>query len=218
MRRATLTRSTTLVTLVLAATLVACGGGDEARPADGAGGPITSPLATVAAGQTETPAAGAEAPAVAGTAMPPMTITSPSFDEGQPIPSRYSCDGEDISPLLVLENVPEGTASLAFIVHDPDAPGGDWVHWVAYDVLVLGAIAEDVNALSSRFGVIGRNSWGRDDYGAPCPPSGTHRYIFEAYAVDVKLGLPPGASDEELRAALVGHVLGEATLMGTYTR
>jgi hypothetical protein len=122
---------------------------------------------------------------------------------------------------LAWNDPPAGAASLALIVDDPDAPGGVWVHWVLYNIpaeargLPEGVPAQDELPDGSRHGV---NSWGRRDYGGPCPPSGTHRYFFKLYALDTMLDLPAGATKEELLAAMQGHILGEAELMGTYTR
>lgn len=144
-----------------------------------------------------------------------MQVTSPAFEHGTPIPSRYACDGENVSPELMIEGVPEDALSLVIIVDDPDAPGGTWDHWVAYDVRMFGSIPEDVG-LFGDFGIDGLNSWKTTGYGGPCPPSGTHRYFFKALALDAELGLAEGATKAEVLAATEGHVLAEAVLMGTY--
>ncbi len=144
-----------------------------------------------------------------------MSLTSPAFNEGEVIPVQYSCDGDDVSPDLDWFGIPEGTASLAFIMDDPDAPVGTWIHWVLYN------IPADMPGLQlglTGAGVDGTNSWGTTGYGGPCPPGGTHRYFFKLYALDLNLDLAAGAYKEELLAAMDGHILGQAELMGTYTR
>ena len=143
-----------------------------------------------------------------------MRITTTAFEHEGDIPSRHTCDGADISPALAIDDLPPGTVSLALVMDDPDAPRGTWVHWVAYDIEPVSAIAEGVAAL----GTPGSNSWGRTGYGGPCPPSGRHRYIFTLYALDTRLGLAPGADKEALSVALDGHVLARSVLRGHYRR
>ena len=143
-----------------------------------------------------------------------MRITTTAFEHEGDIPSRHTCDGADISPALAIDDLPPGTVSLALVMDDPDAPRGTWVHWVAYDIEPVSAIAEGVAAL----GTPGTNSWGRTGYGGPCPPSGRHRYIFTLYALDARLGLAPGADKEALSVALDGHVLARSVLRGHYRR
>jgi Raf kinase inhibitor-like YbhB/YbcL family protein len=143
-----------------------------------------------------------------------LEIQSSAFDHEGEIPSRFSCDGEDVSPELAWSGAPAGTQSWAIIMDDPDA-GGIWVHWVLYN---LPAETSGLELGSEGSGLGGRNSWNQPGYGGPCPPSGTHRYFFKLYALDSEIGLAEGASKEELLAAMEGHILGEAELMGTYTR
>jgi Raf kinase inhibitor-like YbhB/YbcL family protein len=143
-----------------------------------------------------------------------MRLASSAFDADGVIPKRYTCDGLDISPPLTIEDVPVGTDSLVLTMDDPDCPGRTWDHWVAYDVPVLGEIPEGVPAL----GTPGRNSWGRTGYGGPCPPRGTHRYVFTVYALDRSLGLEPGADKAAVLAAFSDRVLAEASLTGRYGR
>jgi hypothetical protein len=143
-----------------------------------------------------------------------MRLTSSAFEPGADIPRRFTCDGRDISPRLALHDIPAGARSLVLVMDDPDAPGGTWDHWVAYDIPVGDVIEEGVR----RLGVAGRNSWGRTGYGGPCPPRGTHRYIFAVYALDTSLGLPAGAEKANVLQAIEGHVLAEARLMGRYAR
>ena len=148
--------------------------------------------------------------------MNALRISSPAFDNGQPIPARFTADGADLSPELRIDGLPEGTMSLALIMDDPDAPMGTWVHWVLWNILPdAEVIAEGVEPEASAGG---RNSWGRTGYGGPAPPSGTHRYFFKLYALDTILDLPPTTEKAALVEAMEGHVLGSAKLMGTYTR
>ncbi|HEY47433.1 MAG TPA: YbhB/YbcL family Raf kinase inhibitor-like protein [Anaerolineae bacterium] len=148
-------------------------------------------------------------------------LSSTSFTEGDPIPQRYSCDGEDISPPMQWTDPPEDTVSFALIVDDPDAPVGTWVHWVLYN------LPADTRSLTEAFpsdadlpdgSKNGENSWGRLGYGGPCPPGGTHRYFFKLYALDLMLDIAAGATKDQLLQAMEGHILAESDLMGTYTR
>jgi len=142
-----------------------------------------------------------------------MELTSPAFEPGATIPARYTCDGSDISPPLELSGVPAGSVSLALVMDDPDAPAGVWDHWIEFDIQPRDSVPEAVAVL----GTAGNNSWGRTGYGGPCPPSGTHRYFFTAYALDTQLGLASGSTKAEVLEAVQGHVLEEATLMGRYS-
>ena len=151
----------------------------------------------------------------------PFELTSRVFDSGEKIPTKYTCDGQDVSPPLQWKDAPEGTRSLALICDDPDAPVGNWVHWVLYDLpastlRLPEGVPPDAEVPSG--GRHGRNSWGRSDYGGPCPPGGTHRYFFRLYALDAELGLDAGASKEELLAAMDGHVLASTETMALYSR
>jgi len=143
-----------------------------------------------------------------------MELTSPAFEPGDPIPARFNCFGEGISPELAISNVPEGTVTLALIMDDPDAPGGTWVHWVAFDFPPTDVIPEGIPLL----GIGGNNSWGVTGYGGPCPPSSTHRYFFKVFALDGTLELPEGSTKEEVLDAMEGRILGEAVLMGRVTK
>jgi hypothetical protein len=144
-----------------------------------------------------------------------MYLTSSAFSHQARIPTRYTCDGEDLSPPLTIDGIPEGTAALVLIVDDPDAPHDVWDHWVAYDIPPEGVIPEGV----SNVGTGGRNSWGRTGYGGPCPPpGGSHRYIFSIYAIDTTLGLGEGVDKGAVLNAIQGHILDEAELIGRYSR
>ena len=145
-----------------------------------------------------------------------LTITSSAFVDGGNIPIKYSCDGDDISPPLIFENIPNGTESLVLIVDDPDAPGDDpYVHWVVYD-LSPDTVGLEEDAVFE--GYIGLNSNGDEAYGGPCPPFGEeHRYYFRLYAVDTTLGLNSRATRDEVDAAMAGHILAQTSLMGRYS-
>ncbi len=150
-----------------------------------------------------------------------MQITSPAFSEGGLIPSKYTCDGQDISPPLKWKDVPAGTKSLALICDDPDAPIGTWVHWVAYNIpLEMTHLDEEIQSEKElKSGMRqGNNDWSSIGYGGPCPPGGTHRYYFKLYALDTTLDLKPGATKAQLLKAMEGHILAEGHLMGKYNR
>lgn len=150
-----------------------------------------------------------------------MNIESPVFESNGMIPPRYTCDGADQSPPLHWTDVPPEAQSLTLIVDDPDAPGGTFVHWVVYDLPPDGdGLAEALPAGEAipGGGVQGINDFRAIAYGGPCPPSGTHRYMFKLYALDTRLPLPPGASKAEIVTAMDGHVLGFGELIGLYSR
>jgi len=144
-----------------------------------------------------------------------MKITSPAFQQGGNIPSKFSCDGGNTNPPLQLSDVPSGAKSLVLIVDDSDAPGGSFTHWAVWNVSPqTTAIAEG----STPKGVQGTNDFGKSGYGAPCPPSGAHRYYFKIFALDRQLDLSSGARRGQLDAAMKGHVVAEGELMGRYSR
>lgn len=151
----------------------------------------------------------------------PLKLTSTAFAPGQPIPAKYTCDGEDISPPLDWQDPPEKAKSFALIVDDPDAPAGTWVHWVLYNLPAESrnlpqAVPPD--AAMADGGKNGKNSWKRLGYGGPCPPGGTHRYFFKLYALDTVLELDDGPGKDQLAQAMEGHILAQTDLMGTYAR
>lgn len=144
-----------------------------------------------------------------------MKLLSKSFQDNSPIPPKYTCDGEDINPGLLVKDVPKNAKSLALIMDDPDAPRGTFVHWVVWN------INPSINEIKEGIepdGLQGITGFARMGYGGPCPPSGTHRYFFKLYALDIKLDLVEGSSKEDLEDAMEGHILAEAQLMGTYKR
>lgn len=144
-----------------------------------------------------------------------MDLRTDAFAHEGTIPGRFAGDGP--SPAFRWARVPAGTQAFAFIVDDPDAPGGTWVHWALYDLPASATGLEEGRAPAGA--KEGRNSWGRLGYGGPAPPSGrAHRYYFRLYALDAPTGLPPGAEQGALERAMKGHLLAEATWMGTYRR
>ena len=151
-----------------------------------------------------------------------MQLRSSAFRAGGPIPVRYTCEGDDISPDFSWTDVPAGTKSLALILHDPDAPReGGFTHWVIYDIdPALKQIDEDTPKQEKFAGVglQGKNDAGKIGYMGPCPPSGSHRYIARLFALDTELSLKPGASHQQVAAAMEGHILDKAALMGTYAK
>jgi len=143
-----------------------------------------------------------------------MKISSPQFADNTFIPKEFTCQGSDINPTLIFEDVPKEAQSLTLIVDDPDAPMGTWVHWVVYDMPIVDRIEKG----SIPRGAKGINDFGRPDYGGPCPPSGTHRYFFKLYALDGKLGLKEGIAKKDLERAMNGHILAQAQLIGLYKK
>ena len=150
-----------------------------------------------------------------------FALTSAAFQEGQAIPAKYTCDGQDVSPALAWSGAPVDTKSLALISDDPDAPMGTWVHWVVYN---LPASTRQLPESFPKDKELkdgtrqGTTDFGRIGYGGPCPPSGTHRYFFKLYALDVVLSLSPGATKAAVESAIQGHILAQIQLMGTYHR
>jgi Raf kinase inhibitor-like YbhB/YbcL family protein len=142
-----------------------------------------------------------------------MKLRSSAFGHNEPIPRKYTCQGDDVSPELIVEDVPAGAQSLVLIVDDPDAPGKTFDHWVVYDIPVISRIEE-----GSIPGTQGVNDFRRGDYGGPCPPSGTHRYFFKLYALDETLGLPEGLGKGDVQNAMQSHILAEAELIGLYEK
>ncbi len=155
----------------------------------------------------------------------PLKLTSAGFSSGGGIPSRYTCEGDDRSPPLAWSGVPDGARSLALIVDDPDAPDPSaprmtWVHWVLYNIPPsAGSLPEAVAPAALPAGTReGLNDWKRTGYGGPCPPIGRHRYFHKLYALDAllpDLGRPTKA---QLEKAMLGHVLAQAELTGTYQK
>ena len=161
-------------------------------------------------------------PSAEGRSAMPFSIKSSAFDSGAEIPKKFTCDAADVSPALEWSGAPAKTITLAIVMDDPDAPAGTWVHWMLWNL--------SVSAHSLPEGVAkreqlddgtrqGRNDFRKIGYNGPCPPPGkAHRYFFRLYALDAKLDLAPGATRQEIDAAMKGHTLGEAEYMGTFRR
>ena len=144
-----------------------------------------------------------------------LAVTSPSFDHNGRIPSRFTCDEADVNPALRIENVPEDAKSLVLIMDDPDAPRGTWDHWIVWNIEPSATFEENRVPGTA---VQGKNSWGKNEYGGPCPPSGTHRYFFKVYALDTLLDLSSRSDKKAVEKAMKGHVLAQGELIGLYSR
>jgi Raf kinase inhibitor-like YbhB/YbcL family protein len=145
--------------------------------------------------------------------MKELKIKSPAFEHNGLIPRKYTCDGEDVNPSLVIEDIPGGAQSLALIVDDPDASMGTWNHWVVWNIPPMKEIKENTVP-----GIEGMNDFRKHSYGGPCPPGGTHRYFFKVYALDTKLNLGANSRKKDLEKAMQGHILAMGELMGRYSR
>jgi Raf kinase inhibitor-like YbhB/YbcL family protein len=153
-----------------------------------------------------------------------LAITSAAFEPGASIPTKYTCQGEDLSPALSWTGVPQGTQSLALIMDDPDAPMGTWVHWIVYNLpadstgLDEGTSQGGASSFNLPAGAIqGSTSFNRADYGGPCPPSGEHHYFFKLYALDAKME-KEGLTKDDLLKAMEGHILAQGELVGLYKK
>lgn len=203
--------------------------------------PTTPPPATATAGPSPTAAASLAAtaappptfaatpaptprPTPSPTPRPPLALSTTALASSAAIPTKFTCDGQDVSPTLSWNDPPAGTATFALIVDDPDAPvAGGWTHWVLFDLPAQQrALAENVpkTAQLAAGGTHGYNSWDRVGYGGPCPPRGDrpHTYRFTLYAVSGQLGLAGGSTRSQVLAALQGRTLEQALLTGTYQR
>ncbi len=143
-----------------------------------------------------------------------MNLTSSAFTNNGQIPERYTCHDQDITPPLQWSDVPQQTKSLALMLSDPDAPSGTWEHWLIFNLSKdSSGLPENLKKLPDG-AEIGLNSWGKMQYNGPCPPSGEHRYVFRLYALDTLLNLPGKIKRQEFEAAIKGHVLATAELLG----
>jgi len=154
-----------------------------------------------------------------------LTIRSPAFAHGASIPSLHTCEGQDVSPALEFEGVPQGAKSLALVVHDPDAPDPnapkmDWVHWILYNLPpATRELPQGVAESALPGGTLpGLNDWKRAGYGGPCPPIGRHRYFFVLHALDILLEDLGTPTRQRLERAIAGHLLSKAELIGTYEK
>lgn len=148
--------------------------------------------------------------------MKQMRILSPVFADHGTIPTEYTCDGEDISPPLIFENVPEDAQSLTLIVEDPDAPGKTWVHWVVVNIdpTVTKVLEDSI----PRDGMEAMTDFGHTGWGGPCPPSGPHKYLFKLYALDTTLDVTEDITRAEVEQAMERHIIEKAELVGIYSR
>lgn len=145
-----------------------------------------------------------------------LTVKSSAFDNGGMIPKEYTGEGRDASPPLAWSGAPAATKSFALICDDPDAPRGEWVHWVRYNIP---AATTTLSIGDKGIGVDGNNSWPTRGYKGPMPPPGAvHRYFFKVYALDTMLILLPGATKAQLVQAMKGHILAEGQWMGKFSR
>lgn len=142
-----------------------------------------------------------------------LTISSPAFQNGADIPSKYTCQGENINPELDIAGIPKEAKTLALIMEDPDAPHGTFDHWLVWNINPNDLITE--NSLP---GIPGRNSFGHIKYGGPCPPSGSHRYYFRIYALDTSLPIGEGVNKTTLISEMQGHIVAKGELMGRYEK
>jgi len=145
--------------------------------------------------------------------MQELRVSSPIFQNNQFIPPKYTCDGDDLNPPLRIEGIPREAQALVLIVDDPDAPMGTWDHWVVWNIPPVERIEEN-----SVPGIQGMNDFNKHSYGGPCPPSGTHRYFFKVYALDMKLNLDPNSRRKDVEKAMKGHILAEGKIVGLYRR
>lgn len=148
-----------------------------------------------------------------------FTLSSPAFTSGAAVPVRFTCDGDDVSPALQWADAPAGVAAFALVMDDPDAPSGTFTHWLLCDIPATAA-GLGAGFAPGATGISGTNDFGRVGYGGPCPPKGhgVHHYRFHLHALDQALGLQEAFSRHDIDGALKTHVLGTATLIGTYER
>jgi Raf kinase inhibitor-like YbhB/YbcL family protein len=148
--------------------------------------------------------------------MATLKISSSAFAHNGSIPSKYTCDGADVSPPLAIESVPPEVKSLVLIVDDPDAPVGTWVHWVVWNI---SPATKEIKENSVPPGASqGMTDFRKQKYGGPCPPSGTHRYFFKLYALDSLLTLSSNSTKATVEGAMKGHILAQTELIGLYSR
>ena len=151
---------------------------------------------------------------MAGTETASLIISSPAFRHEGDIPTKYTCEGEEINPPLQINEIPHGTQTLAIIMEDPDAPKATFDHWLVWNIPVENHLIRE----NSNPGISGMNSSGKTGYHGPCPPSGSHRYYFYVYALDRHLDIAPGESKHALLQEMEGHILAKGSLMGRYQK
>ena len=143
----------------------------------------------------------------------PLKISSPAFANEEMIPVKFTCDGENIIPALNIDLIPKDARSFVLIVDDPDAPEGTFVHYLAWNIPIRDHLREN-----EVYGIEGRNDFKQNQYGGPCPPSGTHRYFFKVYALDYLLTMPPSTNKEQLLEAMKEYIIAYGELIGLYGR
>jgi len=160
-----------------------------------------------------------------GSKVMSIKVMSPAFQPGGPIPSKYTCEGQDISPPLAWSGAPSTTKSFALIVDDPDAPDPAkpqrvYVHWVVYNIpATTTSLPENASKTGLPKGAVqGKNDWGKPQYGGPCPPIGRHRYFFKLYALDAELSGLSSPTKADLERAMKGHMIDSGELIGTYQK
>ena len=142
-----------------------------------------------------------------------LVVQSVAFANNGHIPSKYTCEGDNINPPIEISDIPEETRSLAIIMEDPDAPAGDFTHWLLWNISPSEEIAENTNQ-----GTSGINDFGKTGYGGPCPPSGAHHYYFKVYALDKELSITAGENKNALLEAMNGHILATGELLGRFKK
>ena len=146
-----------------------------------------------------------------GVIVKNLSVTSPAFKNKEKLPVKYTCDGKGVNPSLVVGDIPSEAETLVLIVEDPDAPSGRFDHWIVWNIPTDEKIEE-----SSVPGLEGLNSSGKTNYSSPCPPSGTHRYVFKVYALDAKIDLQAGSGRKELEEAIKNNIVAKGEMVGLY--
>ncbi|MFH1316670.1 MAG: YbhB/YbcL family Raf kinase inhibitor-like protein [Candidatus Woesearchaeota archaeon] len=146
--------------------------------------------------------------------MDDLIISSPAFENNGEIPSKYTCDGDDVNPPLDIEGIPDGTKELVLIVDDPDAPVGNWDHWVVINIPPDLSTIEENSVPGTEL----KNDFKKTSWGGPCPPGGTHRYFFKVYALDIELNLGASSDKKDVESEMEEHILAKGELIGVYSR
>ena len=146
--------------------------------------------------------------------MKKLVVKTPAFENNKLIPAKYTCDGDNVNPPLTIEDVPAETKSMVLIIDDPDASAGTWNHWLVWNISPATRKIEE-NTVPGTEGI---TTYRRHAYGGPCPPSGTHRYFFKVYALDMELDLNPNSRENDVEKAMEGHTLAKGELLGLYHR
>ncbi|MFA4827395.1 MAG: YbhB/YbcL family Raf kinase inhibitor-like protein [Candidatus Shapirobacteria bacterium] len=146
----------------------------------------------------------------------PMQFTSPVFQNNDYLPKKYTCDGQNVNPPLLIGNIPKNTKSLALIIDDPDAPSGNWIHWLVWNIQLD---TKEILENSVPNGALeGTTSWGKPGYNGPCPPSGTHRYFFKLFALDTLLNLQSSSTVTQLLTVMQNHIIAKAEIVARYSK